>query len=243
MHKSPIFMITFALFFYFFIIVSTQLIQKPAQALSLISSYFYKTPYETWVSYQSYFHKYQTLTTSPYVLAAIAQVESSGNPLATPKWEWNFKNSWHSLYAPVSSSVGLYQFTTPTFKRAGKFCVHKGEVYKDIESHQIFHPCWWSKFSTRVSASSSIRAASAYLHKEVSELQSAYSKKKLSLKSRARLAMVVHLCGKYKASLLLKKSSLASLGYCGSHRVSYYIKKAERLVKKFKNLDYKLSKN
>lgn len=241
--KSPLFFISFALIIYFILIVLVQLVQKPAHLLSFASSYFYKTPYETWKTYHADFKKYQTSTTPSYVLAAIAQVESSGNPIATPKWEWNFKNSWHSLYSPVSSSVGLYQFTTPTFNRAAKFCVHEGKLYSKVEAHQILHPCWWSRFGFRLSASSSIRTASAYLHKEVSELLKRFNMSHLGVRSKSRLAMVVHLCGKHKASLLLQKRSLHSLGYCGRHKVSKYIKKAEQLTRKFKSLDFKLTQN
>ncbi|MCH2535573.1 MAG: lytic transglycosylase domain-containing protein [Bdellovibrionales bacterium] len=235
---SPYAFICFTVVIYFLMILVVQIIQKPAHLLGFMSSYFYKTPYETWQSYHQDFKQYETITTSSYVLAAIAQVESSGNPIATPHWEWNLKNKWHSLYAPVSSSVGLYQFTTPTFERAGTLCVHKGEIYDKVEPYQILHPCWWSRFGVRLSASSSIRAASAYLHKEVGELLRRFNMEHLGVKSRARLAMVVHLCGKYKAALLLKKRSLASLGYCGSHNVAQYIKKAERLIVKFKKLDH-----
>lgn len=219
--------------------MAVQIVQKPAHLLSFMSSYFYKTPYETWQSYHSDFKRYQTITTPSYILAAIAQVESSGNPIATPQWEWNFNNKWHSLYSPVSSSVGLYQFTEPTFKRAGGLCVHEGQLYTSVKAYQVLHPCWWSRFGFRLSASSSIRAASAYLHKEVNELLNRFNMQHLGEKSRARLAMVVHLCGKYKASRLLRRQSLSSLGYCGRHKVSRYIKKAEKLASTFKRLDKK----
>src|SRR6267142_211412 len=45
------------------------------------------------------------------LLAALAQVESAGNPVARTYWRWRL--SWNPLaiYQPASSAVGTYQMT------------------------------------------------------------------------------------------------------------------------------------
>ena len=62
--------------------------RKPTQILSPISSVFNKTPLETWRHYAPLFRQYSTAAITPELLAALAQVESMGNPLASTYWRW-----------------------------------------------------------------------------------------------------------------------------------------------------------
>ena len=55
---------------------------------------------------------------TPELLAALAQVEGAGNPVARTYWRWRL--SWNplELYRPASSAVGMYQITDATFQEA-----------------------------------------------------------------------------------------------------------------------------
>ena len=53
-----------------------------------VSGTLYKSPPETWSEYASLFEKYSTDIMTPELLAALAQVEGSGNPIVRTYWRW-----------------------------------------------------------------------------------------------------------------------------------------------------------
>ena len=59
----------------------------------------------------------------PELLAALAQVESSGNPVARTYWRWRFSWNPFELYGPASSTIGMFQITDGTFAEARPFCI------------------------------------------------------------------------------------------------------------------------
>ena len=59
-----------------------QVARKPGELLAPVSGSLAKSPDSTWQSYGSLFEKYSTNIISPEFLAALAQVEGSGNPIA-----------------------------------------------------------------------------------------------------------------------------------------------------------------
>ena len=65
----------------------------------------------------------RTAVIAPEFLAALAQVESAGNPLAQTYWKWQL--TWHpfGLYRPASSAVGMYQITDATFAQTKRECL------------------------------------------------------------------------------------------------------------------------
>jgi hypothetical protein len=65
-----------------------QVLRKPTEVFAPISNGFNKLPSETWRHYGRLFREYSTASISPELLAALAQVESAGNPLATTYWRW-----------------------------------------------------------------------------------------------------------------------------------------------------------
>ena len=75
-----------------------------------------KTPAGTWRQYAPLFLKYSTGVITPELLAALAQVEASGNPVARTYWRWAWKPEPFDVYRPASSAVGMYQITD-TFRR------------------------------------------------------------------------------------------------------------------------------
>jgi len=58
-----------------------QVARKPSELFFPLSGTLNKTPTETWRQYAPLFQKYFTNVISPELLAALAQVEGSGNPV------------------------------------------------------------------------------------------------------------------------------------------------------------------
>ena len=88
-----------------------QILHKPTEVFALIPGETNKTPIETWKQYGSLFQEYSTTSVSPELLAALAQVESAGNPTARTYWRWSLTSDPFAVYQPASSAVGMYQMT------------------------------------------------------------------------------------------------------------------------------------
>ena len=58
-----------------------QVIHKPTELFFLVGHRLDKEPAETWRQYGALFRSYSTATITPELLAALAQQESSGNPV------------------------------------------------------------------------------------------------------------------------------------------------------------------
>jgi len=65
-----------------------QVLRKPTEVFTPVSGAFNKTPIETWRQYAPLFREYSTASISPELLAALAQVEAAGNPVASTYWRW-----------------------------------------------------------------------------------------------------------------------------------------------------------
>jgi hypothetical protein len=63
-------------------------VRKPSELLFFVGGALDKEPIETWRRYEPLFHTYSTSTITPELLAALAQVESTGNPVARTYWRW-----------------------------------------------------------------------------------------------------------------------------------------------------------
>ncbi|HVY82421.1 MAG TPA: hypothetical protein VG994_15635, partial [Steroidobacteraceae bacterium] len=58
-----------------------QVVRKPSELFFPVSGTLYKTPTETWEAYEPIFRRHSTQVMTPELLAALAQVEGSGNPI------------------------------------------------------------------------------------------------------------------------------------------------------------------
>jgi Transglycosylase SLT domain len=88
-----------------------QILHKPTEVFALIPGESNKAPIETWRQYAPLFREYSTTSISPELLAALAQVESAGNPIARTYWRWSLTSDPFAVYQPASSAVGMYQMT------------------------------------------------------------------------------------------------------------------------------------
>jgi hypothetical protein len=95
-----------------------QVLRKPTEVFAPVSAAFNKTPIETWRQYAPLFREYSTASITPELLGALAQVESSGNPVTSTYWRWRLTWNPFTIYQPASSSVGMYQMTDAAFAEA-----------------------------------------------------------------------------------------------------------------------------
>src|ERR1700759_4085504 len=105
-----------------------QVIHKPTELFFLVGHRFDKEPAETWRQYGPLFRTYSTGTITPELLAALAQGESSGNPIDRTYWRWRFSFNPFAIYRPASSAVGLFQMTDPAYAEVARFCIRANAV-------------------------------------------------------------------------------------------------------------------
>jgi len=210
-----------------------QVVNNPAVLISLISQDQYKSSRSTWKSYRDLFKEHSTPIMTPKFLAAMAQVESAGNPMVTPQWRWRLTTNILRIYAPASTSAGLYQYTRPTFKDAKRFCIHNHQV---ALRGSILDPtaCWFNMFYSRFWPSHAIEMTSARLHHYQQLLVNKRTSGNVSLRNRQSLAAVIHLCGLKKGDRFARSGfNFSAIGRCGSHNPKGYFNRIRQYQKQF----------
>src|SRR5262249_27758746 len=97
-------------------------IRKPTELFFPVNSTSATTLPETRRQYAPLFRRHSTAPITPQLLAALAQVESSGDPVARTYWRWQLASNPFEVYRPASSAVGMYQITDRTFRKATRYC-------------------------------------------------------------------------------------------------------------------------
>jgi hypothetical protein len=117
------------------VVLAYHVLCKPTEIFAIVSGEFNKTPAETWRQYAWLFREYWTAVVSPELLAALAQVEGAGNPLARTYWRWQL--SWNplALYQPASSGVGMAASTRSC--RGGLITPHRYHRGHDAPGHAV----------------------------------------------------------------------------------------------------------
>src|SRR3989442_3525297 len=85
-----------------------QVLRKPTELFFPVSGALSKTPPETWRQYGPLFRGHATAVMTPDLLAALAQVEGSGNPVARTYWRWGLTSNPLCAYPPASRAPALY---------------------------------------------------------------------------------------------------------------------------------------
>ena len=224
-----------ALGFFFVINWLYQVSRKPAELLAPMSESFYKSPEATWKSYGELFVKYSTADIPPELLAAIAQVEAEGNPIARTYWRWQWSWNPFDIYRPASSSVGMYQMTDGTFEEARNYCIKDHKVVSGIG-------CRLKNLYNRAVPSHAIELTAAYLQHIVQKTLGAKSTvSKTTANQRQKLAAAVHLCGAGKAESFIRRAFHAASGEkCGEQSLRNYLKRVEQARARFVKLRTKL---
>jgi hypothetical protein len=213
-----------------------QVIGKPSELLFPVSEALYKTPSDTWRQYGPSFRKYATNVISPELLAAIAQVESSGNPLVRTYWRWSWSSQPFELYRPASSAVGMYQITDGTFAAARRYCIHNHTVVQE-GPWSSWRTCWFNSLYARVVPSHAIELTSAYLDRSVAITLERHGAAAATLQQQQRLAAVIHLCGLTAGDAYARRGyRLASGQRCGDHDVRAYLARIDTMRAVFRHL-------
>src|SRR2546430_16632032 len=101
-----------------------QVIRKPTELFFPVSGALAKTPPETWRRYGRLFREHSTAVITPDLLAALAQVEGGGNPVARTYWRWRLTWNPFRLYPPAAGAGGMYQITQSALREAGRYSIH-----------------------------------------------------------------------------------------------------------------------
>jgi hypothetical protein len=200
-------------------------IRKPTELFFPVSGALAKTPPETWRQYGPLFRAYSTSVITPELLAALAQVEAAGNPVARTYWRWQL--SWHplELYQPASSAVGMYQMTDATFREARRYCVR---------DHVVTESCWFKGLYTRVLAGHAIELTAALLDREVSTTIDGHRLTRVRLQQKQDLAAVIHLCGAGAGDGYARRGFRPTTGQrCGDHEVKAYLAHVNAMKRQF----------
>ncbi len=143
-------------------------VHKPTEVFFPLTNALDKQPFETWREYGSLFQKHATAVITPDLLAALAQVESAGNPVARTYWRW--RPTWNplELYRPASSAVGMFQITDATFQEGKRYCIHDHQVVQDGRWNDL-QSCWFNSLYSRVLPSHAIEMTAALLDHAVEQ--------------------------------------------------------------------------
>ena len=209
-----------------------QLARKPTEIFSPASGALDKAPAETWRSYEPIFRAHATAVITPDFLAALAQVEGAGNPLARTPWRWRLTEDPFDVYRPASSAVGMYQITDGTLQQAKRYCIHDNQVAEDGPWHD-WRSCWFNWLYFRVVPSHAAEMTAAFLDKSVSRTLEA-RKIDATLRQKQDLAAIMHLCGVAAGEAFAKRAfQLGSNQRCGGQDVGGYLAQVHALQRTF----------
>ncbi len=213
-----------------------QVIRKPGEIFAPLSGSLSKNPASTWESYGVLFEEHSTSIISPEFLAALAQVESDGNPIARTYWRWQWSWSPFEIYRPASSAVGMFQITDGTFAQARKYCIRNHTVLTVGSSYDP-NSCWFNSLYTRTLPSHAAEMTAAYLHQSVVDTLAARRAAKVSLAQQQKLAAVIHLCGSKRGENFAARGFRVTSGeLCGTHSLQRYLNQIELMKKRFARL-------
>ena len=211
-------------------------VHKPTELFSPLSGALAKTPSETWREYEPHFRRYATAVIAPEFLAALAQVESAGNPLAQTYWRW--RPTWHpfELYRPASSAVGMYQITDGTFAQTRRECLYE-PTSSDDDFMGVLGFCWFDSLYARVVPSHAVELTARFLDRGVAATLKRRRIANITLQNKQDLAAVIHLCGAGTGETYVRRGfRLTPRERCGDHDVRAYLERVNRMKRVFARL-------
>ena len=213
-----------------------QVARKPTELFFPVSGALHKTPSETWRSYAPIFRAHATGTITPEFLAALAQIEATGNPIARTYWRWRATPEPFEVYRPASSAVGMYQITDGTFAEARRYCIRDHTVAEDGPWHDP-RSCWFNALYFRVVPSHAVELTSAYLDVRVAGILARRRIPAATLRQKQGLAAVIHLCGAGAGEAYAWRGFQLTDGQrCGDHDVRAYLERVEAMKRVFARL-------
>jgi hypothetical protein len=206
-----------------------QVLRKPTEVFAPVSGAFNKTPAETWRQYAPLFREYSTAAISPELLAALAQVEAAGNPVASTYWRWRLTWNPFAIYQPASSSVGMYQMTDAAFAEARHYCIRHHIVVED--------GCSLTGFDSRVPPSRAIELTAVFLDRNATAILARRPKGTASRQQTQELAAIIHLCGAGPAKGFARRGFRPfAADRCGYQEVATYLVQINAMTREFLRL-------
>jgi len=213
-----------------------QVVRKPTELFFPVSGTLDKLPPETWRQYEPLFRAHATAVITPEFLAALAQVEGAGNPVARTYWRWQLASNPLEVYRPASSAVGMYQITDGTFREAKRYCVHDHAVVEDGPWHDM-RSCWFNSLYTRVVPSHAVELTSAFLDRNVAGPLQRHRIATATPQQKQDLAAVIHLCGKGAGDAYARRGFRPTPGQrCGDHDLAGYLARVNAMKRVFGRL-------
>jgi hypothetical protein len=210
-----------------------QLSRKPAEVFFPVSGSLGKPPAQTWRQYGPLFAKHSTAVITPELLAALAQEEGSGNPLARTYWRWRFSWNPFEVYRPASSAVGMFQITDGTFAEARRYCIHDHIVLEDGPWYDP-RSCWFNSLYSRVVPGHAVEMTAALLDRTVARILERNDITTASLRQRQDLAVIIHLCGGGAGNAYARRGfQLRRDQRCGDHDPRRYLAEVNALKLQF----------
>ena len=206
-----------------------QVVRKPTELFFPVSSAFSKMPAETWRQYGALFREYSTDAVTAELLAALAQVESDGNPVARTYWRWRLTWNPFAVYQPASSAVGMYQLTDAAFVDARHYCIRRHTVVEE--------GCRFSGYYSRIFPSHAIELTAVLLDRNVTAVLSNKRDARASPQQQQDLAAVIHLCGAGPARAFAHRGFRLLPGErCGDQVVAKYLADVNAMKRQFMRL-------
>jgi hypothetical protein len=204
-------------------------LRKPTEVFSPVSGGFNKTPIETWRAYAPLFREYSTASISLELLAALAQVESDGNPVANTYWRWRLTWNPFAVYQPASSGAGMYQMTDAALAEAQGYCILHHTVVEDGCSSRALY--------SRVVPSRATELTAVFLDRNTAAILGNRRTAKVSRQRKEELAAIIHLCGAGPANAFARRGFHLLPGErCGDHDVAAYLAEIDAMKQKFVRL-------
>lgn len=204
---------------------------KPTELFFPVERAFHKSPPKTWSEYGALFEVHSTTIVTPELLAALAQAEGSGNPVARTYWRLHL-TAWNPLewYRPASSAVGMFQITNGTFQEGKRYCIHDHQVVEDGPWHDL-NSCWFNSLYSRVIPGHAMEMTAALLDRQVTRL---VGNRPATLQQKQDLAAIIHLCGAgFGRAYVSRNFQLAVHQRCGDHDVRTYLRKIHTFTQQF----------
>jgi hypothetical protein len=213
-----------------------QVAYKPTEVFAAVSGSLAKVPAQTWRQYGPLFGEHSTAVITPELLAALAQVESSGNPVATTYWRWRLSWNPFELYGPASSAVGMFQINDGTFAEARRYCIQDHVVVEDGPWHDP-HSCWFNALYTRVVPAHAVEMTAALLDRTVARTLARNRITTATLQQQQDLAAIIHLCGGGAGNEYTRRGFRFRRGQrCGDHDPRRYLAQINTLKRQFGRL-------
>jgi len=210
-----------------------QVLRKPTELFFPVSGTLAKTPPETWRQYGPLFRRHSTAVITPELLAALAQVEGAGNPVARTYWRWRLTWNPFEVYQPASSAVGMYQITDATFREAKRYCIRKHVVVEAGPWYDA-NACWFNSLYTRVVPSHAVELTAAVLDRAVANTLGRPGIGAATPQQKQDLAAIIHLCGAGAGDGYARRGFRLAAGQrCGDHDARGYLAQVNALKRQF----------